>query len=70
MTYEEFIVGADDYYENSKLNESKGKAYMSFLYSHCFSCYEYITGTELDPTYSSRRLPGFLLFVQHHIEKF
>lgn len=70
MTYNQFIDGAEDYYEKNKLNETKGKAYMNFLRSFCLPCYEHITGSELDPTYSSRRFSGFLLFIQNHISSF
>lgn len=70
MTYDQFIKGAEEYYEKNKLHESKGKAYMNFLRSSCVPCYDQITGSELDPTYSSRRFPGFMLFIQNHISTF
>jgi hypothetical protein len=70
MNYQQFIDGAELYHQENKLTESKGKAYMNYLRSYCMPCYKHITGTELDPTYSSGRFPGFLLFIQHHISSF
>ena len=70
MNYQQFIDGAESYYQKNKITESKGRAYMDYLRSYSMSCHNHITGTELDPSYSSSRFSAFLLFLQHHISSF